>query len=419
MGIIHHYNDTVADGTATSYVRPSDWNSAHDQIYTLLGNTAGQSTVSGSNIQFSGGNNITLSGSNGSIGIIAPTPGETYSIVGNTGGANSTIAASAGIAFFGGNNITLSANLSSISIVGANQTSPTESITLVGNTAGVAGVTVVGGYVLSGGNNITLSGTSNSIGIYGQAAAPISYLDPYPLVNTQTTALAQGTLYLSPFVCPEDISFDKMRLWVSQTIGTTSLASGVGAYGASAANSNTLDVVIYKRGTGASSNSLQSVVKTLATWDYQISISGTSNSSSVSHNFRYPQGSTTTSQQLTTQTTGGGATAPGATVSYTGLRQFDIPFAGSLAAGNYVMGLHRITTTAGSAVSWVGSNVVLSQFGSVVAPFGTASQNTHQLQPGLGIMSATTNATVSAFDMSLINTVASGQRPYFQLLRES
>jgi len=206
---------------------------------------------------------------------------------------------------------------------------------------------------------------------------------------------------------------------VSQTIGTTSLASGVGAYGASAANSNTLDVVIYKRGTGASSNSLQSVVKTLATWDYQISISGTSNSSSVSHNFRYPQGSTTTSQQLTTQTTGGGATAPGATVSYTGLRQFDIPFAGSLAAGNYVMGLHRITTTAGSAVSWVGSNVVLSQFGSVVAPFGTASQNTHQLQPGLGIMSATTNATVSAFDMSLINTVASGQRPYFQLLREA
>jgi len=61
MALYHAYSQTVADGTATSVVRPSDWNSAHAQQITLAGNTAGQSTISGTNIIFQGGNNVTLS----------------------------------------------------------------------------------------------------------------------------------------------------------------------------------------------------------------------------------------------------------------------------------------------------------------------------------------------------------------------
>jgi hypothetical protein len=61
MSLYHVYSQTVADGTATSVVRPSDWNSAHNQQITLSGNTAGQSTISGTNIVFQGGNNVTLS----------------------------------------------------------------------------------------------------------------------------------------------------------------------------------------------------------------------------------------------------------------------------------------------------------------------------------------------------------------------
>jgi hypothetical protein len=61
MAVSHVYSQTVADGTATSVVRPSDWNSAHNQYVTLAGNTAGQSTISGTNIAFQGGNNVTLS----------------------------------------------------------------------------------------------------------------------------------------------------------------------------------------------------------------------------------------------------------------------------------------------------------------------------------------------------------------------
>lgn len=61
MSVLHIKSLTIADGTNTDIVRPSDWLSAHNQQITLAGNTAGQSTISGTNIAFQGGNNVTLS----------------------------------------------------------------------------------------------------------------------------------------------------------------------------------------------------------------------------------------------------------------------------------------------------------------------------------------------------------------------
>lgn len=61
MPIQHFYTQTVADGTATSLVRPSDWNSAHNMVFNLSGNTLGSSQLVGSDVTFVGGNNITLS----------------------------------------------------------------------------------------------------------------------------------------------------------------------------------------------------------------------------------------------------------------------------------------------------------------------------------------------------------------------
>ena len=60
MSINHVYNQTVADGTATSLVRPSDWNSNHNLIYNLSGNTLGSSQISGLDITLVG-DNLSLS----------------------------------------------------------------------------------------------------------------------------------------------------------------------------------------------------------------------------------------------------------------------------------------------------------------------------------------------------------------------
>jgi hypothetical protein len=75
--LIHVKSNTIGDFTgtvtvpssaggtetkaATDLVRPSDWNSAHQFNQTVVGNTAGQSTVSGTNLVFGGSNGITLS----------------------------------------------------------------------------------------------------------------------------------------------------------------------------------------------------------------------------------------------------------------------------------------------------------------------------------------------------------------------
>lgn len=72
MSILHFYSQTVADGTATSVVRPSDWNSAHQQVLNMGGNTAGTSQVSGADIIWAGGNNVTLSANGSTVSIVGP-----------------------------------------------------------------------------------------------------------------------------------------------------------------------------------------------------------------------------------------------------------------------------------------------------------------------------------------------------------
>lgn len=58
---------STASVAATDVVRPQDWNSAHNQLYTLSGNTSNASTASGSNVVFQGAGGVTLAGSNDTI----------------------------------------------------------------------------------------------------------------------------------------------------------------------------------------------------------------------------------------------------------------------------------------------------------------------------------------------------------------
>lgn len=94
MAVSHIKSNTVADWTgtvtvgnstggtqtinATDLVRPGDWNSAHNQFYTLSGNTTNASTASGTNVVFEGAGGITLAGSTGTIVVSSPTPQSQY-----------------------------------------------------------------------------------------------------------------------------------------------------------------------------------------------------------------------------------------------------------------------------------------------------------------------------------------------------
>lgn len=69
---------------ATDLVRPLDWNSAHNQYMTLSGNTAGGSTVSGTNIVFQGAGAITLSGNADTL--VFSAPAQTAFVLSNSNG---------------------------------------------------------------------------------------------------------------------------------------------------------------------------------------------------------------------------------------------------------------------------------------------------------------------------------------------
>jgi hypothetical protein len=151
MSIQHVYSQTVADGTATSVVRPSDWNSAHKVNYVLGGNTAGSASISGTDVAIYGGNNLTVSADTANTrlyfnapnasslvagaNITISTAGNTISIIGGAGGGGgadgvniiqmgttgttgTTFSASTGTVFLNGsNNITISQNASNQLVV--------------------------------------------------------------------------------------------------------------------------------------------------------------------------------------------------------------------------------------------------------------------------------------------------------------
>ena len=121
MAIQHFYSQTVADGTATSVVRPSDWNSNHKMVYNLSGNTLGSSQITGADVVLVGGSNITLSAdtANSKLNIIGNTGLDFWSIQGNTLGTNVYSWTNDGLYLFGGNNVTLSGNGSTLTIAAA------------------------------------------------------------------------------------------------------------------------------------------------------------------------------------------------------------------------------------------------------------------------------------------------------------
>lgn len=82
MAIVHAFSNTVADATGTitvwngattasvaaaGVVRPTDWNSAHNVVYAMGGNTTNASTVSGSDVIIAGMGGVSVGGSNGSL----------------------------------------------------------------------------------------------------------------------------------------------------------------------------------------------------------------------------------------------------------------------------------------------------------------------------------------------------------------
>jgi len=123
-GTVTVFNSAGATTTAnaTQIVRPSDWNSAHNIFLTLSGNTSGASTMSGTNIVYQGGNNVTLSANGASLIFSAASQTvQTQNMVSVNGSTGA-------IVFSNSNNVTFGNNASTITASASfNQTAQTQS----------------------------------------------------------------------------------------------------------------------------------------------------------------------------------------------------------------------------------------------------------------------------------------------------
>jgi len=173
MAISHVKVDTIADltGTVTAYnsagstqtvnatalVRPSDWNSVHNQYMTIAGNIGANSTLSGSNIVFQAAGNISLFASTDTLIFSAPV--QTV----QTQGMVSLQGSTGAIVFSNSNNVTFGGNASTITASASfNQTVQTQgSVQVQGSTGAISFANANG--VTFGANASTITASHNGL----------------------------------------------------------------------------------------------------------------------------------------------------------------------------------------------------------------------------------------------------------------
>ena len=150
MALSHVKVDTIADLTgtvtvfdsagitatvaATGLVRPSDWNSAHNQFITVGGNTVGGSTASGTNIIYQGAGIVTLSANADTIVFSASQSVQTQGSVSVQGSQGAIVFSNSNGITFGGNASTITASHNGIT----SQTVQTQnSVQVLGSTGNI------------------------------------------------------------------------------------------------------------------------------------------------------------------------------------------------------------------------------------------------------------------------------------------
>jgi hypothetical protein len=390
MSIKHVYNQTIADGTATSVVRPSDWNSNHNMIMNLSGNTLGSSQVSGQDIILVGGNNLTLSADTAASKVVFSAPA-----------ASSLVA---------GNNITLSTNGSTISVIGA---------------AGGGGYTQSFYQPELYGAPTTQSHANGTL-----------YLRPFEL---------NGYADIDRILMQQSMSMSATTISFSCSISGPTQTSGTASFG------QTGTVILFSRAQtsegAASYSSLQSFFSASTSMSIGISatVSGSTNASNATLNYTTQQqlgylknidttgGYTTSSIGSTTNSSFSSSSTAGSTYSssigatfgnnmLSGIRPFHAPgIATPVAPGEYWIGVIQSSTSSSTGLA-IHRPVFPATLGQLYFTASTnntylevgnsANVSTSNWRMGFGSYSASSNTT-GQIALTQVSTNASNASLYF------
>jgi hypothetical protein len=403
--------------------------------------------------------NTTFNGANISGSITLNTNGLqlSMSVAAPGGGAAVTASASNGsftaglLAFSNANNVTFGTSAGSIitasvaapgaaaennwfNLLGANTAGNT---TASGSTIGLSGINLT----LSGTNasaiNISAPATSSLIGssgisissngstiTVGQAMGSFYGNMEGEWVNSTTLNFFQSTSHVQPFVLEGPVSFGIIRFMKTASMSASSTAATTGNSQFSYGHTRSHNLVLYSRGVGASSMSLQSVASTQLTDQQSINVSAAANSTQFSYtnratyyvangvsNFNFDYSSSAASLNFHTS----GMTG------LTGLKVMEFPWATSLAPGQYWLMYGISSSTAsqfnaqGSRLFNVFTNYGLSQPNLAFGLLGQATNSSIGPQYGLGSFTTAGGGTTASLPISAISTSAAHNKIFFQL----
>lgn len=358
------------DGGVVKLVAPYGFSAG----VSTVGNTSGNTGLANKELVLAGGNNVTLSVSSSadmafgvSRTVTISTPNQTAQTLGmygylNTSGggsSNTADARSLSISAYGGASVNLG-NPGELHIAAPYPLSV--GMSTLGNTSGNS-VLVNKQLILVGGNNVTLSGSSSVQTDFGMSGTITisaggetrNYFNPQDAYIQVTGRQGQGTMHLQPMYAP-NVTFD--RLAVPMVISNDAASTGSGTlsvgFGIYTRTSGTLSLV------SSTSNA------------FAVTYSGTVNNS-----------------------------------TFSGLRNYTIPWSSSLSEGQYWVGMWSRTTTGGNNASM--SQVLASQMNSVYAGiFGQAPVTSDQYTRGLGHYSATFSTALPS-QVAFSEIVGTGQ----------
>ena len=243
--------------------------------------------------------------------------------------------------------------------------------------------------------------------------------------NSQTQQFLQSTFVVWPFMA-EEVSFNWLRFAKSVSMASTSFASTANTT-FSFNQAETHRLVMYSRGTGASSQSLQSVMSTSASIGFSLNVyygSATNTSQGHTMGITYPMstGTSSFSTQYHTSNLSTFAISTGNNTRLTGMKMFDIAWASSLTNGEYFMAYNVSTASTTQGTNLSGARLLMSNIGmsmpnNTIGLFGEPNSNTIQWQSGMGSFTTVGGATTGSMGFSNISSSASHVMPHMTFLR--
>ena len=218
------------------------------------------------------------------------------------------------------------------------------------------------------------SNHQNTLSVAGSELFSLKFWEPIVPLSSTLSSVPAGTWWLDPFVVPAVLGSGQLNILIGDAAGflngTTFSAVSTGSV--TRYQTMNTQLVIYKPGSGASTTRLESIwsgeVSVLATWERRVSNTTTSNltvSNFLSLSFPGQwdaSGGMTYSSTAQSGTLSVGASTmvsssvnsliSGAVAYMSGSRMLPIPFATTLAAGEYYLGIMISSTSSSTGTNY-------------------------------------------------------------------